>query len=151
MENDVINQHKAVEDGIDEDTAVAKMLCEEIYSNEEVVVKNTTETMYTEQHYDVHNMVLDNEVVRMVPSIDLDRTASSVYYARLDSRAASEVNGVKTLEVNNLVKATEVSYYRKDNWDQCKFEDPDHRMVTTIWNLKIYQTEVFVREAFKIK
>ena len=68
----------------------------------------------------------------MVPSIDLDRTASSVYYVRLDSRAASEVNGVKTLEVNNLVKATEVSYYRKDNWDQCKFEDPDHKMVTTM-------------------
>ena len=54
------------------------------------------------------------------------------YYVRLDSRTASKVNGIKTLKVYNLVKATEVGYFRKDSWDQSKFEDPDHRVVTTM-------------------
>ena len=92
--------------------------------------------MDTGQYYNTHDIFMDKdmrgEVVMMVPSIDLDRTASWVYYVRLDSRAVSEVNGVKTLEVYDLVKATEVSYYRKDNWDQNKFEDPDLRMVSSM-------------------
>ena len=68
----------------------------------------------------------------MVTSIDLNTTARKVYYVRLDSRAASEVNGVKTLEVYDLVMETEMGYYRKDNWNQSKFEDTDHRMMTTM-------------------
>ena len=64
------------------------------------------------------------EVIMM--SIDLDRTASW-----LDSRTVSEVNGVKKLEVYNLVKANKVVYYRQATWDKCKFEDPDPRMVAT--------------------
>ena len=92
------------------------MLYEETYSNEKVVGKNTTEKMMmdTEQYYDEHNMVLYKKLVKMVTSIDLDRNASSVYYVRLDSRAVSEVHGIKTHEVYDLVKATKVVYYRKD-------------------------------------
>ena len=66
------------------------------------------------------------EVVMMLPSIDLDRTARW-----LDSRTVSEVNGVKKLEVYDLVKANKVVYYRQATWDKCKFEDPDPRMVAT--------------------
>ena len=43
--------------------------------------------------------VLDQVVVMMVPSTDLDRTSSSGCYVRLDSRAVSEVQGVKALKV----------------------------------------------------
>ena len=64
-------------------------------------------------------------------SIDLDRSASSVSYVGLDSRAASKVNGVQLFEVYILVKWTEVVYYEEDNWVQCKFEDQDHRVVKT--------------------
>ena len=76
-EDDAINQHKAVEQDINEETAVAKMLYEETYSNEKVVGKNTTENMMidTEQYYNEHNMVLYKEVAKMVTFIDLDRTA----------------------------------------------------------------------------
>ena len=114
------------------------MLNEGSYSNEEVVVKNTTEKvmMDTGQYYGTHNIFMDKdmrgEVVMMVPSIDLDRTSSWVYYVRLDSTAVSKVHGVKMLEVYDLVKATEVNFYRKENWDQNNFEDPDLRMVTTM-------------------
>ena len=135
--SNVINQHTGVDPDIDEGTAVAKMQYEG--SCKEVLVKNTTEKVETKdtgQYYGMHDIFMDKDmrgkVVMMVPSIDLDRTASWVYYVRLDSRAVSEVNGVKTLEVYDLVKATKVVYYRKDTWDQCKLEDPDHRMVTTM-------------------
>ena len=30
-----------------------------------------------------------------------------------------------------MVRQTEVCYYRKDSWDQSKFEGQDHRVVTT--------------------
>ena len=65
-ENDVINQHEAVEEDIDEETAVARMLYKEIYSYGEVVVKNTSEKemMDTGQYYDVHTMVLDKVAVK---------------------------------------------------------------------------------------
>ena len=118
-ENDVIIQHKAVEKDIDEETAVARMLYEGFYSYEEVIIKNTTEkvVMDTGQYHVVCNMV---------------DVKDKEYYVRLDSRTASEVNGRKTLKVYNLVKATEVGYFRKDSWDQSKFEDPDHTVVTTM-------------------
>ena len=31
-----------------------------------------------------------------------------------------------------MVQETEEDYYSKNSWDQCKHEDPDHRMVTTL-------------------
>ena len=86
----------------------------------EVIIKNTTEkvVMDTGQY---------NVVCNMVDVKDKE------YYVRLDSRTASEVNGRKTLKVYNLVKATEVVYYRrKDKGDQSMFEDHNHRMVTTM-------------------
>ena len=76
--------------------------------------------------------VMNKEVVMMEPYIDLGRTASRAYYMWLDSTSASEVYGVKTLVVYNLVKATEVGYIRKDSWDQSKFEDHNHRKATTM-------------------
>ena len=75
--------------------------------------------------------VMVKEVVMRVPIIDLARTASRAYYVGLDSSTASKVNGVQLFEVYILVRWTEVGYYREDNWDQCKFEDQDHRVVKT--------------------
>ena len=115
---------------------MARVLYEEIYSDREVIVKNTTEkeTMDTGQYHVVYNMVdVKDKVVMMVTYIDLDRTASRAYYVGLDSRAASEVYGVQTLDIYNLVRETEIVYYSRDNWDQSKFEDQDHRMVTTMF------------------
>ena len=138
LESNVINQHTSVEPDIDEETAVPKMLYEGSYSTKELFVKNTTEKvmMDTGQYYDTHDIFMDKdmrgEVVMMVPSTDLDRTTSWVSYVRVDSSAVSKVNGVKTLQVYDLVKATKVVYYRKNSWDQCNLEDPDHRMVTTM-------------------
>ena len=91
--------------------------------NRMVIIKNTTEeveTMDTEQYYDVNNTMLDHEAVMKVQSLNLDRTAS-------------EVNGVKTLVVNNLVRETRLGYYRrKDKWVLGMFEDHNHRMATTM-------------------
>ena len=140
--SNVINQHTGVDPDIDEETAVAKLLFESSYSNKEGFVKNTTENVMrdTGQYYDTHDMILVKDVRGKVimMSISLDTTASKVY-------------GVHTTVIYIWDKEAKVVYNRKNSWDQCKFEDPDHRMVTTIWNLKIYQTEVFVREAFKMK
>ena len=36
---------------------------------------------------------------------------------------------MRTIEVYDLVRETEVGYYRKDNWVQSKFEDLDHRVL----------------------
>ena len=75
-----------------------------------VIIKNTTEEVET----------MDQEAVMKVQSLNLDRTAS-------------EVNGVKTLVVYNLVRETRLGYYRrKDKWVQGMFEDHNHRMVTTM-------------------
>ena len=99
-------------------------------------MKNTTENGMrdTGQYYDTHDMVMvkdvRGEVIMM--SIDLDTTASRGYYVRLDSRTASEVYGVQTIVIYIWVKEAKVVYYRKDTWVQCKLEDPDHRMVTTM-------------------
>ena len=121
---------------------------------DKVVVKDTTWKEFSKKnhkvncvYYDVLNMmdtgqykkvadVMDKVVVEMVTSIDLNTTARKEYYVRLDSRAASEVHGVKTLDIYNLVRETEVCYYRKDSWDQSKFEGQDHRVVTTIVQYK---------------
>ena len=101
--------------------------------HKEVDVIVQVETMDTGQYYDVNNTMLDQKAVMMVQSIDLDRTASRRYYVRLDSRTASEVNGVKTLVVYDLVRETRMGYYRrKDKWVQGMFEDHNHRMVTTM-------------------
>ena len=92
--------------------------------------------MDTAQYYDTHDIFMDKdmrgEVVMMVPSIALDRTASMLYYVRLDSRAVSKVKGIEMLTVYNLVREIKVGYYRRDTWVECKFEDPNHRMVTTM-------------------
>ena len=113
------------------------MLYEGFYSYEEVVVYNATEKamMDTGQYYDKLNM-------------DMDRTASRSYYVGLDSRAASKVHGVKTLEVYNVVTETEVGYYRKDTWVQNKFEDPDHRVVTTMFQ---NETSDFISDLWQYK
>ena len=86
------------------------------------------ETKDTGQYYDTHDMIMvkdvRGEVIMM--SIDLDTTAS-----RLDSRTASEVSGVQLIVIYMRDKEAKVVYIRKNSWDQCKFEDTDHRMVTT--------------------
>ena len=125
-ETEVINQHEAVEEDIDKETAVARTLYEEIYSYEEVIIKNTTEKVETKdtgQYYDTHDMIMvkdvRGEVIMM--SIDLDRTASWEYYVRLDSRSASKVYGVQPIVIYIWVKEVKVLYYRKFTWDRCKF------------------------------
>ena len=72
------------------------------------------------------------KVIIMQPSLDLNRTASGVYSIRPDSRAVGEVYGVQKIVIYIWVKEAKVVYYKKDTWDKYKFEDTDHRMVTTI-------------------
>ena len=64
----------------------------------------------------------------IIMSIDLDTTASWEYY---DSRAVGEVYGRQKIVIYIWVKEAKVLYYKKDTWDKYKFEDTDHRMVTT--------------------
>ena len=66
---------------------------------------------------------LRGEVILM--SINLDTTASKVY-------------GVQMTVIYIWDKEAKVVYNRKNSWDQCKFEDPDHRMVTTMTLLVRY-------------
>ena len=80
------------EEEIDKETVVTKKLYEGSYSHKEVFVKNTAEKvmMDTGQYYSTHDifMVQDVrvEVIIMQPSLDLNRTASSVNSLRLLAR-----------------------------------------------------------------
>ena len=157
---EVKKRFRGIRTGFNLGCKVARVLYEELYSNGEVVVKNITEKVtkmkdtvarmlyegicskekFSKKNYRVNKSAsrvnykkLDNGVQYKEVMDKADRTASRAYYIGLDSRAASKVNGVKMLEVYNLVRGTEVGYYREDNWVQSKFEDQDHRVVKTMF------------------
>ena len=99
---------------------MTRMLYEELFYWV-VIIKNTAEKVETKdtgQYYDIF-MVKDVRGEVFMMSISLDTTASKVY-------------GVHTTVIYIWDKEAKVVYIRKNSWDQCKFEDPDHRMVTTM-------------------